>query len=101
MTEIWLDLDTAALGSLRKLLLALGAVERNETVMAPTRSPAQIFYLQNGRVIALNNQHQLLPGRKIIGAGFRMLTNPSNASAPKSQIVKPTLAHGIWLSLMP
>lgn len=102
MSEVWLALDAATLVSLRKLLLALGSVERTERVEAPTHTQAQVFYLQNGRVIVLNQDHQLLPGRKIIGAGFRVLTSKAKkgGSGPSRQIVKPAQAHGLWLSLI-
>lgn len=36
MTEVWLALDVPGRESLRKLLLALGAVESNEVVLVST-----------------------------------------------------------------
>ena len=101
MTEVWLALDAPSLQSLRELFLALGSVERTETVKAPTSTLAHVFYLQNGRVVALPKNHQLIAGREIIGAQFRVPSGQPNSggTGPTDTTVEPSIAHGLWLHL--
>lgn len=99
MTEVWLALDATTLARLRTLLLSLGAVERREKMLAPTRVSAQVFQLQNGRVIVVPATHQLIAGREIIGARFDVRAEGKDAAASTAteRIVKPEQAHGLWL----
>jgi catechol 2,3-dioxygenase-like lactoylglutathione lyase family enzyme len=93
MSEVWLALDAAASDCLRRLLLALGASESREVVSAPTNTSAQVFAVQNGRVIVLAADHQLISGREVIGARFRVREGGGAAATT----VEPAAAHGLWL----
>ena len=99
MTEVWLALDTRTLNRATKLLLALGAIERTEKVMAPMRVSAQVFYLQNGRVVVVPEKHQIISGREIIGAKFQVEQRQSKQEKanPAVLTVEPSIAHGLWL----
>lgn len=99
MPEVWLALDGRAQASLRKLLRALGAVESSDTVEAPTRMPARVFQLQNGRIILVSQDHQLVAGREIIGAKFRVEPMKPTQGRERSTdlLVTPANAHGLWL----
>jgi hypothetical protein len=101
MTEVWLALDAPALESLRKLLLSLGSVERTETVALPASALAHVFYLQNGRVVAVSKDHQLIAGREIIGATFRVFSGQAKngGTGLADTMVEPSVAHGLWLHL--
>ena len=100
MNEVWLALDAETLASLNKLLLSLGAVEHTDTVMTPSSSSAHVFDVQNGRVIALPQNHQLIAGRNIVGVTFcihkRQLAKQGNNSA--DSIVQPSASRELWLN---
>lgn len=101
MSAVWLALDAAGRTSLRKLLLALGAVETSETVTAPNEAQAAVFAIQNGRVIVVADTYRLRDGRKIIGAEFRVenLQMANKFLGVAGATVPPSAAHGLWLRL--
>ena len=97
MSAVWLALDARSLASLRKLLSSLGAVEHEATAEVPAGAPAHVFDLQNGQVVVVSADHQLLAGRPIIGARFRVAGQPVAKKCAGDALVKPALAHGLWL----
>ncbi|HEX7802770.1 MAG TPA: VOC family protein [Pseudoxanthomonas sp.] len=99
MTEVWLALDAPSRASLRKLLLALGAVEKNETALVPTEARAEVFIVQNGRVVVVSDAHQSQNKRKIIGVKFRVqsLRAAEQFWGTANTSVPPSAAHGLWL----
>ena len=97
MTEVWLALDASALASLRTLLLAVGAVEHIQTAEVPEKMPAHVFDVQNGRVLAVAANRQLVAGREIIGARFRPLASSGDVGCHGHAVVKPAVAHGLTL----
>lgn len=99
MTEVWFALDTLSRASLRKLLLALGAVESNEVVLAPGEVRALVYAIQNGRVVVLPDDHQLQKGRRIVGVKFRVknLQVAKQFLDEDNALVAPPGAHGLWL----
>lgn len=101
MTEIWLALDVPSRTNLRKLLLALGAVERNETVLVPAEARAEVFTIQNGRLVVVSDAYQLQNKRKIIGAKFRVqnLRAARQFLGTADASVPPSAAHGLSLRL--
>jgi hypothetical protein len=99
MTEVWLALDASGHESLRRLLLALGAVAGSEAVPVPTEVRAEVYAVRNGRVVVVPAEHQLHKGRPIIGVEFRVL-NPEAAGSFLGEtpaLVAPSSAHGLWL----
>lgn len=99
MTEVWLALDPPARASLRTLLLALGAIESTETVRVPAAVRAEVFSVQNGRVVVVSDEYRLQNGREIIGVTFRVRTVQAVRQIPgvTGTSVPPTVAHGLWL----
>lgn len=101
MTEVWLALDVPSRTSLRKLLLALGAVESNETVLVPAEARAEVFTIQNGRLVVVSDAYQLQNKRKIIGAKFHVqsLRTAKQFLGAANTPVPPSAAHGLSLRL--
>jgi hypothetical protein len=99
MSEVWLSLDAPRRKSLRKLLLALGAAKSNELVRAPTEVRAEVFTVQNGRVVVVDDKQQLRKDRRIIGVAFRVreaqVARRFLGAVPAS--AAPSLLHGLWL----
>lgn len=71
MAAVWLTLDAPSRVSLRTLLLALGAVESNAVVRTSDNARADVFTVQNGRVVVLNADTRLTNRRQVIGVKFR------------------------------
>jgi hypothetical protein len=102
MTGVWLAMDDAHRDPLRRLLLALGATESKERVLAPDAVQATVFTVQNGRIAVIAKDHQLHAGRPIVGAEFRVhdirrTVCGRQAVASVRCAVPPTEAHGLWL----
>ncbi len=98
---------------LARLLVRLGGRRARREVSAPDPVEATVVRLGAGEVVILPAQHQLLPGRPVIGAGFRVrgpLTRGrgttgggadprASSKAGESILVEPRSAHGLWLRL--
>jgi hypothetical protein len=99
MTEVCLALDPPARASLRTLLLALGAIESSETVRVPAAVRAEVFSVQNGRVVVVSDDYRPQNGREIIGVTFRVRTVQAVRQIPgvTGTSVPPAVAHGLWL----
>lgn len=99
IAEVWLSLDAPSRRSLRKLLLTLGAVESSEAVFVPTEVPAEVFTVQNGRVVVVPDKRQLHKGRRIIGAEIRVVNHQAARRflGAADASVAPSTAHGLWL----
>ncbi|HRQ63353.1 MAG TPA: VOC family protein [Xanthomonadaceae bacterium] len=109
MTGVWLALNEASRASLGRLLVALGAVATEESVFAPDATRAEVYLVQNGRIVVLPKAYRTHEGRPIVGAEFRVeepgWVDPSagspdasgtGASGPR-HLLSPSEAHGIWL----
>ena len=109
MTGVWLALDDAHRWRMRQLLLALGATVRRERVLAPERIEADVFTVQNGRIVVLPANRQTHAGRPIIGVEFLVRDLASTACARHTSekmpsaaqlrrcVIDPSHAHGVWL----
>jgi hypothetical protein len=108
MTGVWLALDDARHARLRKLLLALGAKETRERVPVPDPIEAEVFAVQNGRVVVLPYGTQIHAGRPVVGAEFQVRKLSSTAcdtptskgimvSVAKQCFVTSSLTHGLRL----
>jgi hypothetical protein len=100
LDEFFIAEEFRGQGTGRRVLgLALSVVETSEIVRVPTEVRAQVFTIQNGRVIVVPARYQLQIGRQIIGVTFRIrnlqaagqFLDAPDASAP------PSAAHGLWL----
>ena len=109
---VWIA--TADGDALARLLVALGGRQERREVLAPDSVEATVITLAEGDVIILPARHQLLPGRPIIGASFRVtdLTtvrralaagrlSPRTGAGPAERlVVEPSKAHGLWLEFV-
>jgi catechol 2,3-dioxygenase-like lactoylglutathione lyase family enzyme len=112
MSAVWIATGDAA--PFRQLLTALGAVESEETVFIPKRVKAAVFSVENGKVILLPEALQLIKGRPIVGASFRVASldaagrvlASANVSPLRTNddaghvqlLVAPAATSGIWLA---
>jgi catechol 2,3-dioxygenase-like lactoylglutathione lyase family enzyme len=106
---VWIATDDG--DALARLLVSLGGRQRRREVFAPDRVEATVVTLAEGEVFILTARHQLLPGRPIIGASFRVRDLPTVRRAlaaggvspwtgPGSAdrvVIEPSKAHGLWL----
>ena len=109
---VWLATDDG--DALVRLLVQLGGRQERRRVFAPEPAEATVVTLAEGDVVILPARHQLLPGRPIIGASFRVrdLATVRRALAaggvspwtgPGSTdrvVVEPSKAHGLWLEFV-
>jgi hypothetical protein len=112
MTAVWIASDNTS--KWRALMSALGAAVREETVLAPEPVVATVFAVGNGNVVLVPQSRQLMKGRPIVGATFRvtdldalnkMLASasiqPAQSGAKASHreiFLPPASTYGIWLS---
>lgn len=110
MTGVWLAVDEGVRDRLRRLMSALGAASTTETVFAAEAIEAEVFRVENGRIVLLPQSHQLSLGRPVIRAEFRvrdisliargsgsMARESRDAKGGRSYVVPLQDAHGIWL----
>ena len=113
MKGVWLALDESTRQSLTKVLLALGAVRSSKMVFVPSATKADVWSVQNARIVLLPRSRQLVPGRPIVGVEFEVrdfaaaaeylgwralsLSDRSEMSDEKRVFVTPADAHGLWL----
>ncbi|HEV8464297.1 MAG TPA: VOC family protein [Pseudolabrys sp.] len=114
MKSVWLALDESTRQSLTNVLLALGAVRSSKTVFVPSATMADVWDVQNARIVLLPSSRQLVPGRPIIGVEFEVrdlaaaaeylgrrassFSGRSEMSDEKRVFVAPADAHGLWLA---
>lgn len=110
LTGVWLALDDARREHLERLLTVLGAMKSKTNILAPGSIDAEVFAVQNGRVVVLPKRFQIQNGRPIVGAEFRVRdvaktacgrltdeTSPAASGSPRRCLVTPSEAHGLWL----
>lgn len=110
---VWIATDDAE--ALARLLVQLGGRRTQRDVLAPAPIAATVVTLNEGDVFIVPARHQILKGRPIIGASFRVsdlstvrqaLTRGRIApwTGPGSTdrvVVEPSKAHGLWLEFRP
>jgi len=84
MSRVWVAPDDPA--NLRRVLVALGAKIESRKVVAPDPVDAEVAHLDNGDLLILPPDHQLIPGRPIVGATFTAL-----------EATPPRRVHGMWI----
>lgn len=110
LVRVWLAGDLSAE---RRLLETLGARVAREEVRVPGRTSALVAHLDEGDVVLLPAERQLVAGRKIVGATLRVRTlaplegvlAQHKAPAPErvatgqgaSLFLAPDRTHGLWL----
>ena len=97
--------------ALTRLLVQLGGRPQRRQVLAPSPVDATVITLGEGDVFILPESHQLLPGRPLVGASFRVqdldtvrrmladgrVTPWPGAPAPQRVVVEPKASHGLWI----
>jgi catechol 2,3-dioxygenase-like lactoylglutathione lyase family enzyme len=113
LRAVWIATDDGV--ALVSLLQQLGGRVEHGEVLAPDPVEATVVTLDEGEVIILPAHHQLLKGRPIVGASFRVTdlatvrktlsasgipawTGPAN---DERVVVEPQRAHGLWLEFQP
>ena len=109
---VWIATDDG--DALARLLVALGGRRERREVLAPDRVEATVVALAEGEVFILPARHQLLPGRPIIGASFRVrdiatvrralaaggVSPRTGLELAERLVVEPSKAHGLWLEFV-
>lgn len=112
MDEVWIATDPHQ--PLARLLTALGAQQSREVAFVPDPVTADVFTVENGKIILLPQSRQLIKGRSIVGAAFHvrdLAAARQHVSAPKitdvilggptksrdALLVPPESTHGLWL----
>lgn len=109
LSSVWIATDNGE--SLARLLVQLGGQRQRRQVLAPDSVESIVITLSEGEVCILPQQHQILPGRPVIGASFRVrdlsefrCTLEKAGIAPWGStdstdriVVGPSVAHGLWL----
>ena len=97
--------------ALGRLLVQLGGQQQRRRVFAPLPVDAIVVSLNGGEVLILPESHQLVAGRPVIGASFRVPDLPlvrrtltasgvvpwTGARATDRVVVVPGDAHGLWI----
>ena len=106
---VWIATDDG--DALARLLVGLGGRQERRDVLAPDPVEATVVTLAEGDVFILPARHQLLPGRPIIGASFRVrdlatvrralaagrVSPRTGRGLAERLVVEPSKAHGLWL----
>jgi catechol 2,3-dioxygenase-like lactoylglutathione lyase family enzyme len=108
---VWIATDDG--DALARLLVRLGGRQQRRAVLAPDRVEATVITLAEGDVFILPARHQLLAGRPIIGASFRVRdiatvrralavggVTPRGELLAERLVVEPSKAHGLWLEFV-
>jgi Glyoxalase-like domain len=110
LIAVWVSADDVARE--RELFERLGARVSRREVQAPGRTTADVAQFQDGEVLLLPGSHQLMPGRRIVGATVRVrsiatarewlatqrIAIDSVAEEDASRVVvAPASTHGLWI----
>lgn len=102
---VWLAADD--LSAERRVLEKIGARIKAEAVRVPEPITAPVAHLDEGEVVLLPGTHQLVPGRRIVGATVRVrdlaaarrVLGGRGRESGSSIFLPPPIAHGLWLEL--
>ena len=105
LSGVWLALSDASRDHLRELLTALGAAREVARPAFPFVATAESFILTNGRIVLISEEHQLHPGRPLVGAEFLVrdleallrLPDVRHNSEEKSILLEPGDHGNLWL----
>ena len=109
LSAVWVATEHGE--SLVRLLLLLGGRQQRRQVHAPGPVEATVVSLAAGEVVILPGRYQLLPGRPVVGASFRVrdparvgrrlveggIEPVAAAGTAERIVVGPGSAHGMWL----
>jgi catechol 2,3-dioxygenase-like lactoylglutathione lyase family enzyme len=118
LSAVWVATENG--DALARFLVQLGGRQERRRVFAPGPVEATVVILAEGEVLILPERHQILAGRPVIGATFRVpdLTRVQRAlararikpwagpsavpaHAGERVVVEPRDAHGLWLEFRP
>jgi hypothetical protein len=108
LSAVWIATENG--DALARLLVQLGGRQARRQVLAPYAVEATVVTLAEGEVYILSRQHQVVAGRPVIGASFRVpnlsgvrraLTQAQikswEGAGAERVVVEPSVAHGMWL----
>jgi hypothetical protein len=109
LSAVWIATEHGE--SLARLLVLLGGRQERRQVSAPDPVEATVVSLAEGEVVILPGRHQLVPGRPVIGARFRVpdpakvgrllaqagIEPRAGTRAAEPMVVGPGSTHGLWL----
>lgn len=110
LIAVWLSNDDHS--GERALFEKLGASISRREVHVPGRVTADVARFREGEAVFLPGSHQLVPGRRIVGATLRVASlatvrrllasrkvpvSPAPGGSRNSVFLAPTTAHGLWL----
>jgi len=109
LQAVWIATPDSA--ALTRLLVALGGTQKRQRVLAPFVVDATVVTLDEGDVVILPEQRQILAGRPVIGAKFHVadlqrvrrtlaaagIEPWTDAGSNERIVVDPSRTHGLWL----
>jgi hypothetical protein len=109
LSAVWVAPENG--DALARLLVQCGGQRERRQVLAPEPAEATVVTLADGEVFILPKRHQMLAGRPVIGASFRVpdlarvrrtLTEAKIKAWAGNRdtgrvVVEPSIAHGMWL----
>ena len=109
MAAVWIATEHG--DALARLLVRLGGRQRRQQVLAPDSVEATVVSLADGEAVLLPKRHQILAGRPVIGASFRVpdlakvrqrlvearIETWEESGTEARIVVGPKLAHGMWI----
>lgn len=109
LRAVWVATENG--DALARLLVRLGGREQRQQVFAPDSVAATVVTFDAGEVLILPESHQVLSGRPVIGASFRVrdlakvqltlaqarVVPRTGANKAERIVVDPREAHGLWL----
>jgi catechol 2,3-dioxygenase-like lactoylglutathione lyase family enzyme len=113
LSAVWVATENG--DALARFLVHLGGRQQRRQVLAPGPVKATVIILAEGEVFILPKSHQVLAGRPVIGASFRVsdLTRLqqmldegqikpwAGTGAGERVVIEPSVAHGLWLEFRP
>lgn len=113
LRAVWIATESGE--ALARFLVQLGGRQERRSVDAPDPVEAVVVALSEGEVVILPASHQVLAGRCVIGASFRVsdltvvrrildearIHPRAGSGSAERVVVEPGVAHGLWLEFRP
>jgi catechol 2,3-dioxygenase-like lactoylglutathione lyase family enzyme len=113
LSAVWIATENG--DALARFLVHLGGRQQRRQVLAPEPVQATVVTLGEGEVFIVPRSHQVLAGRPVIGATFRVsdlnkvqrtleqahMKPWAGAGTEDRVVVEPSVAHGLWLEFRP
>ncbi len=111
LRAVWVATENG--DALARLLVQCGGRHQRRQVLVPEPAEATVVTLAEGEVFILPHRHQVLAGRPVIGASFRVpdlatvrrtlvqaqIEPWAGSRGAERVVVQPSISHGMWLEL--